>query len=177
MQPLYYIILLGAVIAVLAYAMPRQQLTNKKADNSEQLEHILEHYFLQAEQDHDSLVQLVKETQQSAHTQGITNEQRVKQLEEQLIVLARQLEQQEQEQRQSSSAINPSAAVAEVATTIDIDEISAEETTSIQHRYKQLLELYHSGKSIDTIAKQMQLNKGEVQLIIQLARQEEKQRA
>ncbi len=43
----------------------------------------------------------------------------------------------------------------------------------IRDRYKQIFDLYHDGKSIEFIAKKMDMNKGEVQLIVQLAKQEE----
>ncbi|MFD2116801.1 DUF6115 domain-containing protein [Paenibacillus yanchengensis] len=176
MQPWQYIVLLGAVIAVLAFAMPRRQTTNKQAESSEQIEHVLEHYFMQAEQDHESLVQLVKETQQNSRSQVASNEQKVKQLEEQLLQLSRQLERQELVKvQQGSIEKGPEQDIVEQMQVTN--ESPEEQATTIQHRYKQLLQLYHGGKSIDMIAKQMQLNKGEVQLIIQLARQEEKHRA
>ncbi|WP_042160514.1 DUF6115 domain-containing protein [Paenibacillus gorillae] len=49
--------------------------------------------------------------------------------------------------------------------------------TTIQSRYAELLELYSQGKSIELIAKKLGMNKGEVQLILQLAKQEEGARA
>jgi hypothetical protein len=47
----------------------------------------------------------------------------------------------------------------------------------IKNRYGSLFELYTQGKSVEFIAKKTGMNKGEVQLIIQLARQEEQFRA
>ena len=44
---------------------------------------------------------------------------------------------------------------------------------SIKSRYAELFDLYEQGKSIDMIAKTTGLQRGEVQLIIQLAKQEE----
>lgn len=46
---------------------------------------------------------------------------------------------------------------------------------SVKSKNKELFELYENGKSIEYIAKKMGKNKGEVQLIISLARQEEPQ--
>jgi hypothetical protein len=43
----------------------------------------------------------------------------------------------------------------------------------IKNRYGSIFELYDQGKSIEYIAKKTGMNKGEIQLIIQLARQEE----
>jgi len=46
---------------------------------------------------------------------------------------------------------------------------------TVRARYKELFDLHDSGKSIEYIAKKLGKNKGEVQLIIGLARQEEPQ--
>lgn len=43
----------------------------------------------------------------------------------------------------------------------------------VRDRYPELFELYGKGKSIDMIAKTMGLQRGEVQLILQLAKKEE----
>lgn len=47
----------------------------------------------------------------------------------------------------------------------------------IKNRYGAIFELHSQGKSIEYIAKKTGMNKGEIQLIIQLARQEEQFRA
>jgi uncharacterized protein YdiU (UPF0061 family) len=47
----------------------------------------------------------------------------------------------------------------------------------IKNRYGAIFELHAQGKSIEYIAKKTGMNKGEIQLIIQLARQEEQFRA
>ncbi|MBB6636730.1 hypothetical protein [Cohnella thailandensis] len=44
---------------------------------------------------------------------------------------------------------------------------------SIRTRYSALLELYERGRSIEQIAKELNMNKGEIQLILQLARRED----
>ncbi len=49
--------------------------------------------------------------------------------------------------------------------------------TSIRGRYPELMALHDKGKSIEQIAKALGLNKGEVQLVLQLARREEEQHA
>lgn len=51
-------------------------------------------------------------------------------------------------------------------------EQEADEDT-VRNRYPELFELYANGKSIDTIAKTTGLQRGEVQLILQLAKREE----
>jgi|HigsolmetaAR203D_1030402.scaffolds.fasta_scaffold04746_8 BMFP domain-containing protein YqiC len=44
---------------------------------------------------------------------------------------------------------------------------------SISERYKSVLDLHHSGKSVEYIAKKTGMNKGEVQLVLTLAKREE----
>ncbi|WP_443146859.1 hypothetical protein [Paenibacillus shenyangensis] len=53
--------------------------------------------------------------------------------------------------------------------------VEAEEppTEKIQDRYPELFKLHESGKSVDTIAKAVGLQRGEILLILQLAKQEE----
>ncbi|MFC4598969.1 hypothetical protein [Cohnella hongkongensis] len=49
--------------------------------------------------------------------------------------------------------------------------------TTIRGRYAELLGMYEKGKSVEQIAKAAGMNKGEVQLILQLAKREEQQHA
>jgi hypothetical protein len=49
--------------------------------------------------------------------------------------------------------------------------------TTIRGRYPGLLEMHDKGRSVEQIAKAMGMNKGEVQLILQLVRREEQQHA
>jgi len=51
--------------------------------------------------------------------------------------------------------------------------VQSEPVNSIKTRYPKLFELDEQGKSIDSIAKLTGLQRGEVQLILQLAKQEE----
>lgn len=53
----------------------------------------------------------------------------------------------------------------------------AKGSMSIHERYAQLLDLYRRGRSIEQISKALNMNKGEVQLILQLAKREEAARA
>ncbi|MBW7461685.1 hypothetical protein K0U00_47285, partial [Paenibacillus sepulcri] len=49
----------------------------------------------------------------------------------------------------------------------------AEIKPTIRSRYLELFELHDGGKSVDSIARKLAMNKGEVQLILQLSKQEE----
>ncbi len=64
--------------------------------------------------------------------------------------------------------------------TSDIEEAIEEiilPPTTIRGRYPKLLEMHDKGRSVEQIAKAMGMNKGEVQLILQLVRREEQQHA
>jgi hypothetical protein len=57
-----------------------------------------------------------------------------------------------------------------------VNEVALPPTT-IRGRYPELLVMHDKGRSIEQIAKAMGMNKGEVQLILQLVRREEQQNA
>jgi hypothetical protein len=57
------------------------------------------------------------------------------------------------------------------------DKPLKQEGMNIRYRYMELFALEKQGKSIDHIAKKLGMNKGEVMLIIQLAKQEDRTRA
>jgi DNA-binding NarL/FixJ family response regulator len=57
-----------------------------------------------------------------------------------------------------------------------ISEKTAHASMQMKERYSELFRLHEQGKAVEYIAKKLNLNKGEVQLIIQLAKQEEQNR-
>ena len=179
-EPWHYIVLLGAAIAVIAYAMPRMKAkAGAEAAASKDMEQLLEQYMFTAEQEHEALVQLVKEAQLSSKQVASAHENKVSQLEAQLAVLSSQLEEQKQGLKQQLKLHQHSQAADILQPEAEPAPEPSEEKlapTSIHKRYEQLFQLYESGKSIEAIAKKLQLNKGEVQLIIQLAKQEERAR-
>ncbi|MNJ39528.1 hypothetical protein D3C77_344040 [compost metagenome] len=68
-------------------------------------------------------------------------------------------------------AVQASAAAEAAASTSEEEEVQT--TDSLRDRYPELFELYAKGKSIDMIAKSIGIQRGEVQLILQLANREE----
>ena len=75
----------------------------------------------------------------------------------------------EEKLAQAAAAASLSAEAAAASSEAD----HAPPVHSIKSRYAELFDLYEQGKSIDMIAKSTGLQRGEVQLIIQLAKQEE----
>jgi len=179
-EPWHYIVLLGAAIAVVAYAMPRMKSkAAAEPASTKDMEQLLEQYMFTTEQEHEALVQLVKEAQLSSKQVASAHENKVSQLEARLAALSSQLEQQKQGFEQQLHLHKHSQAADIIQPEARSEAGPAEEklaSTSIQKRYEQLFQLHESGKSIEAIAKKLQLNKGEVQLIIQLAKQEERAR-
>lgn len=76
------------------------------------------------------------------------------------------------------SKAEPAARVEAPPAPLPIEEAPAPAPSRFAHtvkeRYRELFDMYEGGKSIEYIAKKLGKNKGEVQLIIGLARQEER---
>lgn len=77
---------------------------------------------------------------------------------------------------ESESAISSSEVFNPISQPLSHEDIVVQPTT-IRSRYSGLLELHDKGRSVEQIAKAMGMNKGEVQLILQLVRREEQQHA
>lgn len=74
----------------------------------------------------------------------------------------------------TEAALAPVQAVS--SPVLDLEETELPPTT-VRGRYPEVLALHDKGRSVEQIAKAMKLNKGEVQLILQLVRREENQHA
>lgn len=177
MQPyLQYIVLFGAVVIVGALVMPRKKQDAALPPQSMQnMETALEQFMENMEKDNEELVLLVRKAQQESKIDAQQKEQRITELErtcEQLTVQLRE--------SHSTSAIANSQTASVLQTSFaslskNIINEEPEETLrtdTIHARYSELFLLYEQGKSIEMIAKKLGMNKGEVQLIIQLAKQE-----
>lgn len=171
-EPWHYIVLLGAAIAVIAYTMPRAQ-SKAAADavKTKEMEQLLEQYMFTAEREHEALVELVKEAQQSYKQTAAAHVSIVSQLETRLAALMNELELQKKSRAEQHLQAQPSAAAQNLPTQQD-PGVEKPALATLEQRYEQLFQLHNSGKSIEAIAKKLNLNKGEVQLIIQLAKQE-----
>ncbi|WP_141500752.1 DUF6115 domain-containing protein [Paenibacillus luteus] len=183
MQPyLQYIVLLGAVVIVGAFVIPRKKQEAVVPPQSMQnMETALEQFMENMEKDNEELVSLVRMAQQESKSDSERKEQRISELEKKCERLTEQL----QESRSISvSSTNqamphsetpsflistPESDIAKYAEPLQ-EEVPKKET--IHRRYPDLFLLYEQGKSIEMISKKLGMNKGEVQLIIQLAKQE-----
>lgn len=183
MQPyLQYIVLLGAVVIVGAFIMPRKKHDSALPPQTMQnMENALEQFMENMEKDNEELVQLVRNAQLESKADATRKDQRIAQLEQKCEQLTDQLQIMHSNRvpagQQAERPANPPSEDRITQEHPEIvqsepDKASAPEAKTIQSRYKDLFELYEQGKSIETISKKLGMNKGEVQLIIQLAKQE-----
>ncbi|MCU6707131.1 hypothetical protein M6D81_00300 [Paenibacillus sp. J5C_2022] len=187
MGPWQIIVLLGAVILVAAFLIPRNKGRNGEQGGSLQnMEIALEQFMENMEKDNGELMELLADSGKAAAEREKLYETRIARLEQ----TCSRLELQLQSLRSSNPRAQASAAVGmQVETQPQPDSVppalvedGAEPSevavsSTIQSRYASLLELHRNGKSIEAIARRMEMNKGEVQLILQLAKQEEAARA
>lgn len=183
MQPWGYIVLVGAVCIVYALIMPARSVKAKQQEQQslKETEAALELYMADIERENQELVQLVSSIKQQSQSNQ-------KALEEQIHALSAALAEQqdtaqklelriqagEEEVRQLAALAAKQVFVpAGEAGTEELPAVPAKPVSSMKLRYPRLFELHEEGKSIDAIAQAAGLQRGEVQLILQLAKQEE----
>ncbi|OKP86361.1 hypothetical protein A3844_13745 [Paenibacillus helianthi] len=189
MQPWVYIVLVGAVAIVYALRLPvRAKDESADRQSLKETEAALELYMADIERDHDNMLQLVGSIkQQSTNNRAALQEEiaglkeQVAELQKNSMLLDARLTAEEKSLLQLSAAFGKGNAAVSPATgqnmhtesVIDAPVPKPKPVSSIKQRYPRLFELHEEGKSIDSIAKTAGLQRGEVQLILQLAKQEE----
>jgi len=184
LDPLWYIVIIGAAAILYAFMIPRQrkQQTGNQSEIVREVEETLEHFMDEIDQDNKELVQLVTQMKQDFVTQQNVLGHRMEQLEHRCQQLELQLGQQSQQwmtQQQSAIAEEIKQPVeSSLPITIPIVEQQVTEPeppmedASIKGRYAEVFALYEDGKSIDMISKKTGIPSGEIQLILQLSKQE-----
>ena len=184
MEDWQYIALLGAVIVVLAIIIPRNKATlsnsTSKTDEIEQLELSFTQFMENMEKEHEELIKMLSSSLQAMKEENsIKNEKisylekKCEQLDQQIIAISHTCTALETklnvfpaligEQKKDSSFVN------EIEEEQDLPRLN-----TIHMRFPEIFQMYENGKSIEAIAKKVNKNKGEIQLILQLAEQEEK---
>lgn len=190
MEPWVYIVLAGAAAIVYALRLPartgREDSEEKKS--LKEAEKALELYMADIERENSELIQLVGsiKTQSQANKAALQEEisalrGQVTGLEKSLLLLDARLTAEEKGLLQLTAAFgreaagpsagNPPAEQAEAPA--EAPPAKPKPVSSVKLRYPRLFELHEQGKSIDSIARTAGLQRGEVQLILQLAAQEE----
>ncbi|MBW4083273.1 hypothetical protein [Paenibacillus sp. S150] len=188
MQPWVYIVLVGAVAIVYALRLPSRAKDDTADKQSlKETEAALELYMADIERDNEKMLQLVSSIkQQSQNNRAALQEEiaglrtQVAELQKSSLLLDARLTAEEKSLLQLSAAYGKEAAAGKAAAgeaasgeQTAVAEPKPKPASSIKQRYPRLFELHEQGKSIDSIAKTAGLQRGEVQLILQLAKQEE----
>ena len=189
MEPWIMIALLGLALMLYAWMLPRNQ--NAQASDDKVLSNVeatLEQYMADIEHGNDELIEIVTQIKSEHAAKNAALQEQVVELRQRVMDLERtgsepaELSKQAADfiQFQERQAANLVMAEQEVAIAEEAVH-QAEETKaavsearpSIRDRYPDLFALYAQGKSVDSIVKQTGIQRGEVQLILQLAEQED----
>jgi hypothetical protein len=199
-----YVVLLGLVCLVYAQLLPRKEKAAPSSDMMKELEQSMEMFASDMEEQNESLLQLFADTKRDYESHLAKLGGRMEQLEKQNHQLLDQLSRSPAPTLQPQGVpANASSgdlfAQSEPVATLAAHEVSQRSAESmlpeqdalagqpvsqssapspllmnIKERYAELFRLYAQGKSVEQLAKKVGMNKGEVHLIIQLAKQEEK---
>ncbi|SDW26972.1 DUF6115 domain-containing protein [Paenibacillus sp. CF384] len=191
------IILIGGIVVVCAAVLPRRMPSGKQEQSTQtvrNMETALEQFMENMEADNRELVELVSKSTQDTQLQSKKRDERTELLEKRCAELELLLVEQtklhasalEQQSAQISNFTipvtdthaahsRPQHLIPAVTSDVEAEEMVEDEEPilTIRDRYTDLFDMYQSGKSIDAIAKKLGKNKGEVQLILQLSKQEE----
>lgn len=189
MQPWMYVVLLGLVIIVYARFLPKDQgRSSAKVNVVAEIEETIEHFAAEMDEQNQSLLNLFTKTKQDYEVELAKLAGRLETLEKQKHELSQELTKAHVNQQMNPPSKahieaafmhqTDAAAVPPVDTVSVVDEIVPEEPSyaglSMKSRYAELFALHDQGKGVEAIAKKLGMNKGEVSLILQLSRQEER---
>lgn len=184
MSPWQLVVLLGAFAIVCAMVIPRKKAEagSNSDDTVEQMQTALEHFMEQMESDSRGMVETIAKARNEQREDSRIQEQRIAVLEQRCAELEHKLaglqESAKQAVKESVQPLPPAEAIQEKAVEETTEELTdeLEHNQPIRERYAEVFDLYGEGKSVEWIAKKMAMNKGEVMLILQLAKQEEERR-
>lgn len=166
MQPWQYIVLLGAVILVGVFIMPGKKT---KAVFSSQtvrnMESALDQFMENMEKENEQLMQLMTDYQQASKLDAAKKDERIAALEA-------RCEQLEEQLNKSFVRLTKAEASQEANAQATKSVFDLQKQNNIQARFAELLQMHADGQSIEAIAKKLEMNKGEVLLIIGLSKQE-----
>lgn len=180
MAPWLTVALLGAVVLVYSFLLPAKEAGKSKGAAFKEIEETIENFATEIEEENRELLNLFADMKSDYARQNESLLRRLEFLEKRSLDLTEELVRRPlptAETANASPAVGATAAAVEQSAAVDMlpepEEPQAPEPMTIRHRYAELFELYEQGKSTESIARKLGMNKGEVQLIIQLARQEE----
>ncbi|RED41417.1 hypothetical protein [Paenibacillus sp. VMFN-D1] len=195
MEPWLIVVILGAAALVYAMMLPkRKEEQSQQGSVVKQVEATLEQYMAEIENENVELVELVSQMKQDMAAKQLSQQEQLSEMRRRLVSLEQQVAQQDARllrmeslpagqatvSRETAAAVEPevflesaAAAGADSEGQDGTESTLPEQQPSIKDRYPELFELYSTGKSIDAIGKMTGMHRGEIQLILQLAKQEE----
>ncbi|MCU6795362.1 hypothetical protein OB236_24940 [Paenibacillus sp. WQ 127069] len=181
-QPWVYIVLFGLVFIIYAKIIPRTSATKGQANPTlHEIEEAMEHFTAELDEQNKALIQLLAETKRDYEVQTAKLTSRLEIVEKQSALTNQELNKLgfAYEELQKKAAHQPEKVpVVELQNTrveekiVDVEDLPV--AMNLKSRYEELFSLFEQGKSVEYIAKKLNMNKGEINLIFQLAKQEEK---
>ncbi|NOU84848.1 hypothetical protein GC102_03520 [Paenibacillus sp. LMG 31460] len=203
MQPWMYVVLLGLVLIVYARFLPKEQASaSNKTNVVQEIEETIEHFAAEMDEQNQTLLNLFSKTKQDYEIELAKLAGRLESLEKQKHELSQELTKVHvnHQVNQRTNAVpdvlsddqhaviskipNANPAHSVQVTSSELVAPSKESVVeepiytglSMKSRYSELFSLHDQGKGVEAIAKKLGMNKGEVSLILQLSRQEERAR-
>lgn len=171
-----YIVLLGAAALLYAVMLPKQGTSAASREQLvQEMEITLEQYMGEIQVENGQLLELVAQIKQEQSAKQTAQQEQLNEMRQRLLAAEQQIAASEQRLQAAEKVIaeTTTALSSTAMTAATAAEEEPEPISSIKNRYTELFEMHKSGKSIDMIAKAVGMQRGEVQLIIQLAKQEE----
>lgn len=184
-EPYIYVVLVGLCILVFSFlfAKPKSQGAPESPQIMQEVEETMEGFMAELEEDNRKLLDTISHMKES-HNQSLHK------MTERMERLEQEFQQERQDwkrlvlmsaenggQAPARNAVPPQAPPLPQPEPLPVLEEPQQPAAGIRGRYEEVLRLYDDGKSVDYIARKCGLNKGEVNLIIQLALQEEQANA
>jgi TolA-binding protein len=188
LDPWLYIALLGAAALMYGWMLPKRGGgKSPEAVLVKNMEATLEQYMADIGRENDELIDLVTHMKQDHASRITAIQEQISELRQRIVELERHDRRSTDISQQTAALVSEQlnqarsgASVQEAERDIQgpvIEDHAAEEKTdepleTIRDRYAELFMLHGQGKSLDYIARQTGMQRGEVQLILQLAERE-----
>ena len=167
-QPWVYVVLLGILCLVISWFMKEP---NHAAVTTKDIEDAMDLVAANLEEENKSLLNSLANLKSDYAKQAEKLELRVHELDKRVGELSSELREQRQLLNKPAPTPPYQAVASESPAANDVQE--PEVSATISQRYPEIFQLYKQGKSIDSIARKLGMNKGEVALILQLSKRED----
>lgn len=172
--PWIYIVLLGVAAVLYACMLPKRREETVSSERVvKEVENTLEGYMAEIQNENEQLVDLVSQMKQELSAKQQAQQEQVSDLRQRILGMEQKMNESETRLRTAEDKLVHAVSLSADTVAASSEAEVSPPVDSIKSRYAELFDLYEQGKSIDMIAKTTGLQRGEVQLIIQLAKQEE----